>query len=100
LWKAQERSNLIYVKWRDDAKSERVMAWHGWERDPMTDQAAPSVLAAYDAAFEARWSTVQCYLAGVRAWRQMHPDQTPGYAAQRAVAVIIEAKISLRIADA
>jgi len=57
------------------------------------------VLAAYEAALEARKSTVDCYRAGVVAWRQAHPDQKPAYAAQRAVAVILAAKVSLRIDD-
>ena len=76
------------------------MVWHGWETDPTIDPAAPDVLAAYEAAWEARKSTAECYRAGVVAWREAHPDQKPAYAAQRAVAVILAAKVSLRIDDA
>jgi hypothetical protein len=75
------------------------MVWHGWETDPTIDPAATDVLAAYEAAFEAHKSTADCYRAGVMAWRQTHPDQMPAYAAQRAVAVILAAKVSLRIDD-
>jgi hypothetical protein len=75
------------------------MVWHGWESDPTTDPAAADVLAAYDAAWEARKATADCYGAGVEAWRRLHPDQTLKYAAQRAVSVIFAAKVSLRIPD-
>jgi hypothetical protein len=68
------------------------------EKDPMTDDAAPAVLAAFDAAQRDRLGSVDCYLAGVRAWRQAHPDQLPEYASKQAVAVI-QARISLRIPD-
>ena len=76
------------------------MTGPGWETDPTIDPAATDVLAAYEAAWQARKSTAECYRAGVGAWRQAHPDQTPAYAAQRAVAVILAAKVSLRIPDA
>ena len=75
------------------------MVWHGRETDPTIDPAAPDVLAAYEAAWEARKSTAECYRAGVVAWREAHPDQKPAYAAQRAVAVILAEKVSLRIDD-
>jgi hypothetical protein len=45
-------------------------------------------------------SPVDCYRAGVEAWRRAHPDQRPGYAAQKAVAVILTARVSLRVDDA
>jgi len=75
------------------------MVWHGSETDPTIDPAAPDVLAAYEAAWAARKSTADCYRTGVGAWRQVHPDQRPAYAAKRAVAVILAAKTSLRIED-
>ena len=75
------------------------MAWRGLETDPTLDPAATDVLAAYEAAWKARKSTAECYRAGVWAWREAHPDQKPTYAAQRAVAVILAAKVSLRIPD-
>jgi hypothetical protein len=36
----------------------------------------------------------------VEARRRAHPDQTPDYAAQNAVAVILAAKVRLRVDDA
>ena len=72
------------------------MTWRAWETDPMTDEAAPAVLAAYDAAVKARWSAPDCYMAGVKAWRQAHPDQRPEYASKQAVAVILDAKVRLK----
>jgi len=75
------------------------MVWHGWETDPRLDPAAADVLSAYEAAWEARKSTAECYRAGVGAWRRAHPDQKPVYAAQQAVAVLLAAKVSLRIDD-
>ena len=75
------------------------MVWYGWETDPTIDPAAADVLTAYETACAARKSTADCYRAGVGVWRQAHPDQKPAYAAQRAVAVILAAKVSLRIDD-
>jgi hypothetical protein len=34
---------------------------------------------------------VDCYRAGVLAWRQHYPDQVPEYSAKAAVAVLLEA---------
>ena len=65
----------------------------------MKDKAAPAVLDAFDTAQRARWPTVKCYLAGVKAWRQAHPDQAAEYASKQAVAVIQAVKVSLRIPD-
>lgn len=75
------------------------MVWRGWERDPTEDLAARDVMTAYEAAEEAHLSAVDCYRAGVEAWRRLHPDQRPQYAAQQAVAVILAAKVSVRIPD-
>jgi hypothetical protein len=70
--------------------------WRGTEIDPACDPAAAEVLAAYDAADRANRGAVECYCAGVAAWRRAHPDQTPAYAARQAVAVILAARVSLR----
>jgi hypothetical protein len=43
---------------------------------------------------------VDCYRAGVLAWRHAHPDQQPKYAAQKAVDVMLAARVSLRVDDA
>ena len=76
------------------------MVWRGWEKDPTNDEAASAVLAAFDAAERARLPPVRCYQAGVKAWRLAHPDQSAEYASKQAVAVILSAKVSLRVPDA
>jgi hypothetical protein len=53
------------------------------------DVAAADVLDAFRMARAAGRPPVECYRAGVDAWRQHHPDQAPEYAAKRAVAVIL-----------
>jgi len=67
--------------------------------DPTTDGAAAVVLAAFEAAQRDDLPPVDCYLAGVAAWRRAHPDQRPDYAARQAVAVILAAKVNLRVDD-
>jgi hypothetical protein len=76
------------------------MVWFDRDPDPMTDQAASAVLEAFDAAQAARLPHIICYRAGVEAWRRAHPDQRREYAAKQAVAVILAAKVSLRVDDA
>ena len=44
-------------------------------------------------------ASVECYRAGVDAWRRVHPDQSAEYAAKQAVAVILAAKVSLRVEE-
>jgi hypothetical protein len=63
------------------------------------DEAAAEVLAAFRAARDAGRPPVECYRAGVEAWRRYHPDQAPEYAAKRAVAVILAHNIELRVAE-
>lgn len=63
------------------------------------DEAAGEVLAAFQAAREAGRPPVECYRAGVEAWRRHHPDQAPEYAAKRAVAVILAHNIELKIGE-
>jgi hypothetical protein len=53
------------------------------------DEAASHVVAAFKTARAAGQPSVECYRAGVEAWRRHHPDQAPEYAAKRAVAVIL-----------
>ena len=69
--------------------------WQGWERDPKADRASSEVLAAYQAAVRAHLPSVDCYRAGVEAWRRVHPEQKPAYAAKQAVAVILGTRKSL-----
>ena len=80
--------------------AEGIMVWRDREPDPMTDPAASAVLEAFEAAQDAGLPSVDCYRAGVEAWRRAHPDQRPEYAAKQAVAVILAAKVSLRVDDA
>jgi hypothetical protein len=68
--------------------------------NPATDdEAAPAVLAAFNAAKGEGRPPVDCYRAGVRAWRDVHPDQAPEYAAKQAVSVILAANVELRVED-
>jgi hypothetical protein len=76
------------------------MVWQDREPDPTTDRAASAVLDAFEAAQRAGLPPVDCYRAGVEAWRRAHPNQTAAYAARKAVAVILAAKVSLRVDDA
>jgi hypothetical protein len=64
------------------------------------DSAASAVLAAFEAARRDDLPQVDCYRAGVLAWRHAHPDQQPKYAAQKAVDVMLAARVSLRVDDA
>ena len=66
----------------------------------LTNRAASGGLAAFDAAQNAGLSSVNCYRAGVEAWRRAHPGQRPEYAGKQAVAVILAAKVRLRVDDA
>jgi len=75
------------------------MVWRGSAIDPTTDIAAEAVLAAFEAARSAGLPSVECYRAGVDAWKRTHPDQSGEYAAKQAVAVILAAKVSLRIEE-
>ena len=59
------------------------------------DEATADVPSAFQAARSAGRPPVECYRAGVEAWRQHHPDQAPEYAAKRAVAVILAHNIEL-----
>ncbi len=75
------------------------MVWRGSTIDPTTDVAADAVLEAFEEARTDGLPSVECYRAGVEAWRRRHPDQSAEYAAKRAVAVILAAKVSLRVEE-
>ncbi len=75
------------------------MVRRGSAIDPTTDIAAQAVLEAFEAARAAGLPSVDCYRAGVAAWRRLHPDQSAEYAAKQAVAVILAAKVSLRVEE-
>ena len=67
--------------------------------DPKTDVAAPAVLRAFETARARGLPLVECYRAGVEAWRRTHPDQSAEYAAKQAVAVILAANVHLRVEE-
>ena len=75
------------------------MVWRGSTIDPTSDVAAAAVLDAFEAAREEGLPAVECYRAGVAAWRRIHRDQSAEYAARQAVAVILAAKVSLRVEE-
>jgi hypothetical protein len=58
---------------------------------------AEAVLRAFENARRQGRPSVECYRAGVAAWRVSHPDQSPEYAAKRAVAVILSRHLTLRV---
>jgi uncharacterized protein YcbX len=76
------------------------IVWRKSLPDPTTDDDAAAVLAAFEGAQRDDLSPVDCYRAGVEAWRRAHPDQRPDHAALKAVAVILAAKVRLRVDDA
>jgi hypothetical protein len=53
------------------------------------DDTRNAVLNAFREATEHKLNPPDCYLAGVHAWRDRHPDHSPGYAAKQAVAIIL-----------
>jgi hypothetical protein len=65
--------------------------------DSTTKAAGEAALRAFAAARAQGRSSVECYRAGVAAWRQIHPEQSAEYAAKRAVAVILSTYLSLRV---
>jgi len=67
--------------------------------DPTKDHAAAAVLTAFETAQSDGLPSVDCYRAGVEAWRRAHPDHAATYAAQQAVSILLEAKTSLRIEE-
>jgi hypothetical protein len=60
---------------------------------------AEAVLDAFNAARNSGKPPVDCYRAGVQAWRDRYPDQAPEYAAKQAVALILRANVKLRVED-
>lgn len=75
------------------------MVWRSSTIDPTTDIAADAVIEAFEAAQRDGAASVDCYRAGVDAWKRAHPDQSAEYAAKQAVAVILAAKVSLRVEE-
>lgn len=76
------------------------MVWRVSRADPTTtNTTADAVLEAFESARRAGRPSVDCYRAGVAAWRRAHPDQAPEYAAKRAVAVILQTHAKIRLDD-
>jgi len=60
------------------------------------DDTSAEVLAAFERARAAGRPAVDCYRAGVQAWRSRHPEQAPEYAAKRAVALILAHHVPIK----
>ena len=75
------------------------MVWRLSKIDPTRNVAADAVLRAFELARRSRRPSVECYRAGVEAWRRQHPDQTAEYTAKQAVAVILAAHAKIRIEE-
>ena len=75
------------------------MVWRVSRVDPTREATAAAVLKAFEAARRAGRPSVECYRAGVEAWRREHPDQSPEYSAKRAVAVILATHAKIRIEE-
>lgn len=65
----------------------------------LREEPADAVLKAFEKARKAGRPAVECYRAGVAQWRRAHPEQSPEYAAKRAVAVILEAHARVRVEE-
>lgn len=65
--------------------------------DLVNTAAGEAALKAFAMARAQGRSSVECYRAGVAAWRAIHPEQSAEYAAKRAVAVILCTYLSLRV---
>ena len=65
--------------------------------DQTNREAGDAALKAFAAARAQGRSSVECYRAGVAAWRRIHPEQSADYAAKRAVSIILAAYMSLRV---
>ena len=74
------------------------MVWRVAKIDPTTNVAAAAVLKAFESARRSGRPSVECYRAGVEAWRRQHP-QTAEYTAKQAVAVILAAHAKIRIEE-
>jgi hypothetical protein len=83
----------------DIGRVESGMTWRGAVIDPTTNVAAEAVLEAFRCARDTGRPSVECYRAGVAAWRRAHPDQSPEYAAKQAVAVILATHAKLKVEE-
>ena len=81
----------------DFARKPAIMQGTSTTLDLARTPAADAALKAFSEARAQGRSSVECYRAGVAAWRGIHPEQSAEYAAKRAVAVILSTYISLRV---
>ena len=58
-----------------------------------------AVLAAFFNGRDAGRPAVDCYAAGVSAWRTRFPDHDGRYAAKHAVTLMLDATMQLRVAE-
>jgi hypothetical protein len=65
--------------------------------DSTTKTAEEATLKAFALARARGRPSVECYRAGVAAWRDLHPEHSPEYAAKRAVAAILSNYTNLRV---
>jgi hypothetical protein len=75
------------------------MAWRSLGADLTTGTARQAAIRAFEAARRAGRSTVECYRAGVVAWRRTHPDHSPEYSAKQAVSAILARYAKIRIEE-
>jgi hypothetical protein len=75
------------------------MVWRVSRAVTGSNATSEAVLEAFEAARRAGRPSVECYRAGVAAWRRAHPDQSPEYAAKRAVGVILETHVKIRVEE-
>jgi hypothetical protein len=73
------------------------MSWNTATIEAGASDATEMALKAFEAARRAGASPVECYRAAVAAWRRVHPDQSPEYAAKRAVSVVLSTHVKFRI---
>ena len=81
----------------DFARKPAIMQGTSTTLDLARTPAADAALKAFSEARAQGRSSVECYRAGVAAWRGVHPEQSAEYAAKRAVAVILSTYMSLRV---
>jgi len=75
------------------------MAWRRLGADLTSGTARQAALRAFEAARSAGRTTVECYRAGVAAWRRTHPDHSAEYSAKQAVSAILARYAKLRIEE-
>ena len=62
-----------------------------------SEEAVETVLGAFETARRAGLPPVECYRAGISAWRRLFPDHAPEYAAKQAVSLILSATTEMTI---